>query len=65
MRRTKDNLNDFDKYVINDIPIRLTHLSDMALVERNEVMEPFWLAFIQSSWVGSSSVVEYAIITHR
>jgi hypothetical protein len=63
MRRTKDDLNDFDEYVMNDIPVGLIHLSDMALVERDDVREPFWLTFVQSSCYGPSSVVEYAIMS--
>ncbi|KAG2060317.1 hypothetical protein BDR06DRAFT_1002820 [Suillus hirtellus] len=50
MHRTTDDLLNFDEYVMNDTPIFLTRLSDVALVELDDVRKLFWLAFVQSSW---------------
>lgn len=47
MRRTTDDLLNFDEYVMNDTPIFLIRLSNVALVELDDVRKLFRLTFIQ------------------
>ncbi|KAG1866493.1 hypothetical protein DFJ58DRAFT_138311 [Suillus subalutaceus] len=41
------DIDEFDRYTMNDIPIRLIRLTDMAFVERNEVREHFRTSYIK------------------
>jgi hypothetical protein len=62
----KKNLERFNKYVMNDIPIRLIRLSDMTLVGRNDVRKHFQDSVPRSDMpFPPSLVVKYAILSHR
>jgi len=62
----KKNLDRFDQYVMNDIPIRLIRLSDMKFVGRNDVRKHFRSAVPQSDMPFPPSLVAtYAILSHR
>lgn len=57
-------VDEFDRYAMNDIPIRLIRLIDMTFVERNEVREHFRTSYIKC--LGQpSDTVRYAILSHR
>ncbi|KAG0701553.1 heterokaryon incompatibility protein-domain-containing protein [Suillus ampliporus] len=63
---TKDRLNEFDQYVMNDIPIHLIRISDMTLVSRDDVREHFRARFLQSSKKKDpEEIVKYATLSHR
>src|SRR6267154_2576624 len=64
-RREEDRRNEFERYVMNDIPIRLIRLSDMSFVGRDEIREHFRKCFMHSPWLMPSDVVKYAILSHR
>ncbi|KAG0701599.1 hypothetical protein DFH29DRAFT_1000131 [Suillus ampliporus] len=51
---TKDRLNEFDQYVMNDIPIHLIRLSDMTLG-----------AFSSSKNKDPEEIVKYATLSHQ
>ncbi|KAG0693284.1 hypothetical protein DFH29DRAFT_406908 [Suillus ampliporus] len=60
------NHDKFDRYVMNEIPIRLIRLSDMTFVGRNDVRKHFWSSVPE----GTASYhaphhVKYAILSHR
>jgi hypothetical protein len=59
------NLDKFDNYVMNDIPIRLIRLSDMKLVGRNEVRNIFRGSVDANVYFYPSELVKYAILSHR
>ncbi|KAG2748768.1 hypothetical protein P692DRAFT_20779992 [Suillus brevipes Sb2] len=59
------NLDKFDNYVMNDIPIRLIRLSDMKLVGRNEVRNTFRDSVDANIYFYPSELVKYAILSHR
>ncbi|KIK33235.1 hypothetical protein CY34DRAFT_813772 [Suillus luteus UH-Slu-Lm8-n1] len=57
-------VDEFDRYAMNDIPIRLIRLIDMTFVERNDVREHFRTSYIKR--LGQpSDTVRYAILSHR
>ncbi|KAJ8596144.1 hypothetical protein M405DRAFT_805851 [Rhizopogon salebrosus TDB-379] len=62
----KENLDRFNKYVMNDIPIRLIRLSDMKLVGRNDVRKRFQDCVPRSKLpYPPALIVHYAILSHR
>ncbi|KAJ8583819.1 hypothetical protein M405DRAFT_493616, partial [Rhizopogon salebrosus TDB-379] len=66
--KRKSNLDWFDEYVMNEIPIRLIRLSDMKFFGRGDVKKHF-RGFVPedgSRWRYSpSDTVKYAILSHR
>lgn len=72
MQTFEDRLNEFDRYVMNDIPIRLIRLADMKFVGRNDMknhFQKFVLHWDTSySWYPRPYLahkVKYAILSHR
>ena len=59
------NLDTFDRYMMNYIPIRLIRLSDMKLVERNDVRKHFRDSVPHKGAPHPASYVKYAILSHR
>jgi hypothetical protein len=62
------NLDWFDEYVMNEIPIRLIRLSDMKFFGRSDVKKHFRGSVPEdgSRWIYSpSDTVKYAILSHR
>jgi hypothetical protein len=61
------NLDKFDRYVMNDIPIRLIRLSDMKFVTRNDVRNHFqsFVPQAEHSSYQPRETVKYAILSHR
>jgi hypothetical protein len=65
-RRGESNLDFFDRYVMNGIPIRLIRLSDMKLVGRNDVRKHLRSSVpLYESHCHPSDIVKYAILSHR
>jgi len=63
---TEDNdLDEFDRYVMNDIPIRLIRISDMKFVGRNDVRKHFQSSLPKWAVDYPSVHVKYAILSHR
>ncbi|KAG1725003.1 heterokaryon incompatibility protein-domain-containing protein [Suillus paluster] len=65
MRQRKQNLDRFDGYVMNDIPIRLIRLSDMKFVGRGDVRKHFRSSVEHSYSYYPHEHVKYAILSHR
>jgi hypothetical protein len=62
----ESRLDWFDRYAMNEIPIRLIRLSDMELVERSDVRKHFRDSVSQyREYYHPSKVVKYAILSHR
>jgi hypothetical protein len=63
----KPNRDRFNKYVMNDIPIRLIRLSDMTFVERNDVRAHYQSTVdtADTTFYPLKSIVKYAILSHR
>ncbi|KAG2131903.1 heterokaryon incompatibility protein-domain-containing protein [Suillus cothurnatus] len=59
------DLHEFDRYVMNDIPIRFIRLSDMRFVGRNDVRKHFRTSLPQWAINYPSIHVKYAIMSHR
>ncbi|KAG2042309.1 heterokaryon incompatibility protein-domain-containing protein [Suillus americanus] len=58
------DIDEFDRYTMNDIPTCLICLTDMTFVERNEVREHFRTSYIKC--LGHpSNTIRYAILSHR
>ncbi|OAX31260.1 HET-domain-containing protein [Rhizopogon vinicolor AM-OR11-026] len=64
-REGESNVDWFNQYVMNDIPIRLIRLSNMKFVERNEVREQFQRFISATRLDGLAELVKYAILSHR
>ncbi|OJA14572.1 hypothetical protein AZE42_06368 [Rhizopogon vesiculosus] len=65
-REWEKNLNMFDQYVMNYIPIRLIRISDMKFVERSEVRKHFRGSVPRHKCDHDpASYVKYAILSHR
>lgn len=62
-RGGKTNLDWFDRYVMNEIPIHLIRLSDMKVVERNDVRKHIRGSKGLSELPAQPSI--YAILSHR
>jgi hypothetical protein len=60
----KLNRDRFNKYVMNDIPIRLIRLSDMTFFERNDVRE-YIQSKVDTTLSEPEEIVRYAILSHR
>ena len=65
MRQKDKNFDRFDKYVTNDIPMRLIRLSDMSLVDRDGVREHFRSSIRKEEFYNPLYHVRYAILSHR
>ncbi|OAX37759.1 hypothetical protein K503DRAFT_742260 [Rhizopogon vinicolor AM-OR11-026] len=64
----KKNLDTFDYYVMNDIPIRLIRLSDMKFVGRSDVREYFRGSVPEDDpeeYYFPAHTIKYAILSHR
>ena len=61
----ESNLERFDRYVMNDIPIRLIRLSDMKFVGRNDVRKHFRSSVPVGRLYSVSTIAKYAILSHR
>ncbi|OAX36057.1 hypothetical protein K503DRAFT_744950 [Rhizopogon vinicolor AM-OR11-026] len=65
-REEESNLDWFNRYVMNDIPIRLIRLSDMRFVGRNDLRMYFQSSVPQTAHnYHPSNTLEYAILSHR
>jgi hypothetical protein len=65
MRRDgESNLDWFNRYVMNEIPIRLIRLSDMTFVGRDDVRKHFQ-GSISPNFDDPAKLVKYAILSHR
>ncbi|KAG2137505.1 hypothetical protein DEU56DRAFT_350661 [Suillus clintonianus] len=62
--RESQNLIDFNRYVMNDIPIRLIRLSDMKIGGRNDVKKHFRNS-VPDGLYDPANHVKYAILSHR
>ncbi|KAG2040917.1 heterokaryon incompatibility protein-domain-containing protein [Suillus americanus] len=60
-----DSLHEFDRYVMNDIPIRFIRLSDMRFVGRNDLRKHFRTSLPEWAVDYPSVHVKYAIMSHR
>ncbi|KAG2152537.1 heterokaryon incompatibility protein-domain-containing protein [Suillus bovinus] len=66
MNQEETNLNIFERYVMNSIPIRLICLSDMKFVARSDVKKHFRSSVpLDDSLYHPSESVRYAILSHR
>ncbi|KAG1728337.1 heterokaryon incompatibility protein-domain-containing protein [Suillus lakei] len=66
MSRGKSNHDKFDRYVMNEIPIRLIRLSDMKFVERNHVRQHFRSSIPQGTETYlPEQHAKYAVLSHR
>ena len=63
-REGESNLDWFNRYVMNEIPIRLIRLSDMKFVGRIDVMKHFQ-SHVSEDFNDPSKLVKYAILSHR
>ncbi|KAG1728558.1 hypothetical protein EDB19DRAFT_2042534 [Suillus lakei] len=60
---TGPQLDRFDRYVMNNILIRLIRLSDMKFVGRGEVRNHFWGSVTGSG--NTHDIIKYTILSHR
>ncbi|OAX37463.1 hypothetical protein K503DRAFT_771461 [Rhizopogon vinicolor AM-OR11-026] len=64
----ESNLERFNRYVMNEIPIRLIRLSDMKFVARNDMRKHFRGSVPEDDLemrYSPSNTVKYAILSHR
>lgn len=66
IQQEETNLDKFERYVMNNIPIRLIRLSDMKFVVRSDVKKHFRDSVpLGDSLYHPSESVRYAILSHR
>ncbi|KAG0698094.1 heterokaryon incompatibility protein-domain-containing protein [Suillus ampliporus] len=66
MNQQESNIDIFEQYVMNNIPIRLIRLSDMKFVARGDIKKHFRSTVpVEDSLYRPSESFQYAILSHR